>query len=98
FVSKLDDATIKFTKPGIYNVKLKIVNACGTVTSLGEKIYVAGGASVTLPTDSLSTCIAKNNSYTIDFSKVEFKPAYNSNYGSISNYNWSIKGENVTSN
>ena len=96
FITNLDDASIKFTKPGIYTVKLKIVNACGSVTSLGKKIYVAGGASVTFPNDTLSTCIAKNNSYTIDFSKVEFKPIYNLNYGSISKYNWSIKGDNVS--
>ncbi len=97
FVTKADDASIKFTKPGVYVVKLKIVNACSTVISTGKSIYVAGGASVALTTDSLSTCIAKNISYTMDFSKASIKPIYNSNYGSISSYKWVISGDNVSS-
>jgi len=96
FLSHLDDASIRFSKPGKYVVKLKIVNACGTVTSLGKNIFVAGGASVVLPTDSLTNCIAKGSSYTIDFSKDDPKPLYNSNYGNINRYNWIISGNNIS--
>jgi len=95
FVTNLDNAAVKFTKPGLYNVKLKIVNACNTVTSLTKKIYVAGSASVSLSMDSVTTCILKNTNFTIDFSKKSYLPVYNANFGAIKAYKWSVSGNNV---
>lgn len=98
FESNADNASIKFTKPGVYTVKLKVTNACGEKLSSDKKITVAGGASISLPLDSVSACITKKDSYTIDFSKENLKPVYNTNYGSIKNFKWKISGTNVTSN
>ncbi len=98
FVTNLDDAEIKFIKPGLYNVKLKIENACGSVFSQGVPIYVAGSASVTLPVDSVTTCIYKNSTFNVDFNQTNLKPVYNSNYGIIKGYKWTISGDNVTYN
>ena len=39
------DATVKFTKPGVYGVQLQLVNACGTYTTDVKDVYVAGGAT-----------------------------------------------------
>jgi len=97
FVTNLDNAAVKFTKPGLYTVKLKIVNACGTITSQGTKIFVAGSASVTLPTDTITTCIFKNATFSVDFSSKSLKPTYNANFGTIKGYKWTINGNNVTS-
>ena len=97
FITNLNDAVIKFTKPGQYAVKLKVVNACGTVISDPKNIFVAGGASVSIPTDSLAVCIPKNGVYTVDFSNKSIQPIYNSNYGKIGQYKWTITGANVSS-
>jgi len=95
FITNLDNAAVKFTKPGVYTVKLKIVNACGTITSQGTSIYVAGSASVSLPMDTITTCIPKNTTFKVDFTKKDLKPLYNANYGAIKGYKWTVKGENV---
>lgn len=90
------NTSIKFNKPGKYTVKLKITNICGTVISTAKDIYVAGGATVSLPADSLSICVPANEKYTHNFSSAANKPLYNSNYGKIASYKWEISGDNVS--
>ncbi len=90
------DATVKFTKPGVYGVQLQLVNACGTYTTDVKDVYVAGGATVTFPVDSVVNCVPASAMLKVDFSQNANKPLYNTNYGKIASYNWTISGNNVS--
>ncbi len=89
-------ADIQFTKPGVYLVKLKAVNACSTVFSEGQKVYVAGGAGVKFTTPTFSVCVAENTTHTLDLAASNVKPLYNVNFGKIGGYTWTVTGAGVT--
>jgi len=89
-------ADIQFTKPGVYLVKLKVVNACSTVVSEAQKVYVAGGAGVKFTKSNHSVCVAENTNFVLDLASTDIKPIYNVNFGKIGGFSWIVSGAGVT--
>jgi len=91
------DAAVMFAKPGYYNIKLEITNACGKYVSTPTRIFVYGKPDLKLSSTNYNVCVKSNAVTTIDFGSNEYKPQYSTDINAIESYNWSIGGTNITS-